>query len=1354
MARTFSLAALLAVLTVLAAAQTTSAFDCGNGKGGDSLLEVGSGLKKKEKEKKEEPTIPAAKLKKLVEEHFKDFKYTLPGDDSAFGWNHIDVSKLDLKYRFKFAEKQKNDKLWAIKIDVFNSNVPDAPAEMSKKLTDYHNMMSTGGLSGSSCKDKALLSDFSIVLNEWQYQTFAKTSWYKPTKWGSDRAEVSFKAGITVRAYYDTENQKWIPGKPEDVKTCIEDIKIKSSGGKTFWSKVAGGLLGLVNVFDGLIMDYIGARVIRKELYCALVDKPPAILAGFGLAKTVSMRQQEILKKCSDGGCSKDFDIPATKKLLAAMQKLKHGFHVLGTVGLAEKGKAGEKLVAKLNVDLETKTDSMVTGILESKGFKVSKETGDATAQVLQQAHWIAASTAASAVTPKSLKQTAVSELYDETYTKMAQKLLKQFNANPKLAGMFQSVMDAVYDSTTNVKLALNGKFSMLPPKAAGSTTMVDFSAPLVALEAAIPHDDPMMVPIDLVLNRPVDKWNVGGKNKKVRVSGIIGMNSTEASFKGPLIEFAKDAASKQKDKNTKSLVESSSEVLEHLFKKGARIVLDASKKGPSNSGLLLDKNFFMFHGGVEFDGPAKLDDSIVYLSSMYGQISEMIEKVAEANLERNKKPKSSLLLQLQETRSKQGVRAGPGHAGGKCLNGVRGTCGKPEECSGALEAGNCRGGKDNVCCVKPFSESPVKTQPEVTMEKILAAAAAPPLPPANVQEVAAENASAPKKAEEKTPISAQAADPEVVKSEVDMFQGKVEQYLQEALAWAKTNPVKHIDDMTCAYEKKGSLLEMMSGKETPIDKVLPRFQVHKNGPNAGKLKCKSPEEQIPVPAFLFRTPISGGGFVGAKKIQINEIDAVFHSELSKDGKELRVWGATAKGDKVSFEHMNALVRQCTANKASATLFPAFNFHFDHIKVTYPEKRQYGYEGKAGLLFRLGFALKMTKAEDGSWAVKTDDVHTCVPKEDRNVFWKFHAKELQVDNYPNPFTNKLSTYLLREASFDARAVLHSMSHDMMYCSMKQALAAKSMLPIFLTALKGAKLDKDGSHGFKIKGGLKLKSTKLFSKANSKNLKVFLKTNFQMNSDVFVHAMLHQVVGMDKINTVAAGAKDALTLLRNYAASLESKDKNDATAASIHRVANMLFEEKNSFEVEAQGGFEFAGQVDKDTPDWFNVKSNRLGIKGQAKEGHLPFDSIMLPLEAIKTVVDAPASFDMQKFIYSAFLNVGSNQLHIHGNADDVLDEMETMLKSTKSSKQVVLGGQYFLDYLRANGIDAHMYLGNKKDEKKPGFFMSKAVTKAAVDFSFVGPVDVTTTLNFAAAAEDRLNEITTEKQLKSMKCFV
>ena len=46
-------------------------------------------------------------------------------------------------------------------------------------------------------------------------------------------------------------------------------------------------------------------------------------------------------------------------------------------------------------------------------------------------------------------------------------------------------------------------------------------------------------------------------------------------------------------------------------------------------------------------------------------------------------------------------------------------------------------------------------------------------------------------------------------------------------------------------------------------------------------------------------------------------------------------------------------------------------------------------------------------------------------------------------------------------------------------------------------------------------------------ANSKNLKVFLKTNFQMNSDVFVHTMLHQVVGMDKINTVATGATDRL-----------------------------------------------------------------------------------------------------------------------------------------------------------------------------------------------------------------------------------
>ena len=54
-----------------------------------------------------------------------------------------------------------------------------------------------------------------------------------------------------------------------------------------------------------------------------------------------------------EGGCNKDFDIPATKQLLATMQKLKHGFQILGTVGLSDKGKKSQQIVGKVKVDLE-----------------------------------------------------------------------------------------------------------------------------------------------------------------------------------------------------------------------------------------------------------------------------------------------------------------------------------------------------------------------------------------------------------------------------------------------------------------------------------------------------------------------------------------------------------------------------------------------------------------------------------------------------------------------------------------------------------------------------------------------------------------------------------------------------------------------------------------------------------------------------------------------------------------------------------------------------------------------------------------------------------------------------------------
>ena len=66
--------------------QTVLGFDCGTN---EVLLEVGAGLENKNA--KEEPTIPTAKLNELIQKHFKDFKYKLPGEGSAFGWNHIDV---------------------------------------------------------------------------------------------------------------------------------------------------------------------------------------------------------------------------------------------------------------------------------------------------------------------------------------------------------------------------------------------------------------------------------------------------------------------------------------------------------------------------------------------------------------------------------------------------------------------------------------------------------------------------------------------------------------------------------------------------------------------------------------------------------------------------------------------------------------------------------------------------------------------------------------------------------------------------------------------------------------------------------------------------------------------------------------------------------------------------------------------------------------------------------------------------------------------------------------------------------------------------------------------------------------
>ena len=103
----------------------------------------------------------------------------------------------------------------------------------------------------------------------------------------------------------------------------------------------------------------------------------------------------------------------------------------------------------------------------------------------------------------------------------------------------------------------------------------------------------------------------------------------------------------------------------------------------------------------------------------------------------------------------------------------------------------------------------------------------------------------------------------------------------EEAVAWSKANPIKYTSDFKCAYEKEGSLLETESLKENQMDKLLPRFQVQKTGPNA-ELKCKSKEDQSPIPSFLFELQFLLMAFLGAKKIQINEVDMLFTASCQK----------------------------------------------------------------------------------------------------------------------------------------------------------------------------------------------------------------------------------------------------------------------------------------------------------------------------------------------------------------------------------------------------------------------------------------------------------------------------------------
>ena len=76
--------------------------------------------------------------------------------------------------------------------------------------------------------------------------------------------------------------------------------------------------------------------------------------------------------------------------------------------------------------------------------------------QTLQATQWIAADSL-SKDTKKKKGLTPVHELYGKTYTAMAKNIIHTFRADPKMAGLIQAGLDAVYDSQTDVNMVVNG---------------------------------------------------------------------------------------------------------------------------------------------------------------------------------------------------------------------------------------------------------------------------------------------------------------------------------------------------------------------------------------------------------------------------------------------------------------------------------------------------------------------------------------------------------------------------------------------------------------------------------------------------------------------------------------------------------------------------------------------------------------------------------------------------------------------------------------------------------------------------------------------------------------------------------
>ena len=201
------------------------------------------------------------------------------------------------------------------------------------------------------------------------------------------------------------------------------------------------------------------------------------------------------------------------------------------------------------------------------------------------------------------------------------------------------------------------------------------------------------------------------------------------------------------------------------------------------------------------------------------------------------------------------------------------------------------------------------------------------------------------------------------------------------------------------------------------------------------------------------------------------------------------------------------------------------------------------------------------------------------------------------------------------------------------------------------------------------------------------------------------------------------------------------------ANAIKRLGLMWFGAKHSYGVHLHGGVEYFGRTD-DKPDWFKVKSDKCLIKGKTEAGHVLFNSILLPMEAAKSVLGINEKLDVNSFTFGGGIEIGAKGLNAQGPVNDLFDQLRTMVGSSKQSELNKLRFQYVMKYLVNQGIDVHAYLGNKKKPSLPGFSLNKEEAVGNIDLRFNGPADVAAAMNFFCAKVPRAKKLLEDMDTK------